>query len=459
MPQIPNENLKKFQKRKNFSEGCKLANEYYRMAGSLAAFVDWKKFFPELTHFRFLSGYSQEGVKDCLKNQGLSLNDCIYKTILQIRALLKRGEKFAQCGKFVYYKHYKKRPLSDNPFSKQAEQLAMLQSKDAGATYENLESEVLRLQTDNCQDRFCPICQHAKANKTAMRFLKAIALYLHDYPDTKLAFLMLTITVTNPKLENLRECLTAMNKSWIRMWNDKSLKPKGGKKAYRLSDRILGYFRGTEFLGDETPNGEAHPHFHVLLVVKQSYFQGKNYITQAQWLEMWQRYFTYCPSKIVDIRKIRAPKRSKTDENEEVPTAMLPMQKSALMTFIAHKTRTNAEDALVGAKESAKYDVKGDKVESVVEQKLFPIFWQQTKGIRTTNAGGIVKEYLRKLTELEQDGKIQDVNATPMQEVDEIYSLIVDKLLAYDKLRQVYEERSDLKEHLDMVKLIKRMNE
>ena len=35
----------------------------------------------------------------------------------------------------------------------------------------------------------------------------------------------------------------------------------------------------------------AHPHFHALLLVKPQYFQGKYYIKQADWVEMWAKAF------------------------------------------------------------------------------------------------------------------------------------------------------------------------
>ena len=38
-----------------------------------------------------------------------------------------------------------------------------------------------------------------------------------------------------------------------------------------------------EILGDKTPKGQAHPHFHILLVVKESYFKSRDYLKKDDW--------------------------------------------------------------------------------------------------------------------------------------------------------------------------------
>ena len=50
----------------------------------------------------------------------------------------------------------------------------------------------------------------------------------------------------------------------------------------------------------------AHPHFHALLLVKPQYFQGKYYIKQADWVEMWAKALRaeYLPS--VNVKAVKA---------------------------------------------------------------------------------------------------------------------------------------------------------
>lgn len=74
-------------------------------------------------------------------------------------------------------------------------------------------------------------------------------------------------------------------------------------KYKRVDTAVLGYFRALEI----TKNHEEdtyHPHFHVLLPVKRSYF-GKNYIKQAEWTSLWKRAMKLDYTPIVDMSDVR----------------------------------------------------------------------------------------------------------------------------------------------------------
>ena len=103
-------------------------------------------------------------------------------------------------------------------------------------------------------------------------------------------FVFLTLTVRNPKIEDLRETLQHMNKSWQRL-----------KDRKEFISGVEGWVRTTEVTRPKDPkdkdkkykrvcpttgNTHAHPHFHVILMVKPSYF-GKGYIKQSRWQELW----------------------------------------------------------------------------------------------------------------------------------------------------------------------------
>ena len=64
-------------------------------------------------------------------------------------------------------------------------------------------------------------------------------------------------------------------------------------KYKRFDAAVLGYFRALEI----TKNHEEHtyhPHFHVLLPVKKSYFTGKLYISQKDWTSLWKKAMDIC---------------------------------------------------------------------------------------------------------------------------------------------------------------------
>ena len=51
---------------------------------------------------------------------------------------------------------------------------------------------------------------------------------------------------------------------------------------------MKGFIRTTEVTREQKRKGYCHPHFHVLIQVESSYFQGYNYLSQAKWLELWR---------------------------------------------------------------------------------------------------------------------------------------------------------------------------
>ena len=141
-----------------------------------------------------------------------------------------------------------------------------------------------------CRERHCPICQSARARKLHRAFTAALPAIMAEVPQGR--FLLLTLTVRNCPITELRQTLADMGKAWKRLTR---------KPEFQI---VKGWVRGSEVTRSDT--GEAHPHFHALLLVPPSYF-GKSYIKQAQWIELWQdaARLNYTPS--VDIRRVKTP--------------------------------------------------------------------------------------------------------------------------------------------------------
>lgn len=146
-------------------------------------------------------------------------------------------------------------------------------------------------------------------------------------------------------------------------------------KYKRVDTAVLGYFRALEI----TKNHEEdtyHPHFHVLLPVKRSYF-GKNYIKQAEWTSLWKRAMKLDYTPIVDIRRVKG--RAKIDAEQiesDVREAMME-QKAVL--------------------EISKYPVKDTDVvrgDKVTDDNLNTVFYldDALSARRLIGYGGILKE-------------------------------------------------------------------
>ena len=143
-----------------------------------------------------------------------------------------------------------------------------------------------------CRVRHCPVCQWRRSLMWQARFYQALSGLIEAH--TGVRWLFLTLTVRNCPVDDLRATLKSLNASWGRLVKRPEFKP------------VQGWIRTTEVT--QGKDGSAHPHFHALLMVPKSYFQGKYYVKQARWVEVWQSCarLNYAPS--VDVRAVHPRK-------------------------------------------------------------------------------------------------------------------------------------------------------
>lgn len=146
---------------------------------------------------------------------------------------------------------------------------------------------------DSCRVRLCPLCswrRSLKAYHNAMSIVKKISV---DYPEMQ--YIFVTLTVRNCEAEQLSDTLDLMFDSLKKLMKRKE---------------ILGVWQGMIRNMEVTHNIDRdsesfdtyHPHFHCLVAVKPSYFQGKYYISRQKLAKLWQECLRvdYLPQ--VDIR-------------------------------------------------------------------------------------------------------------------------------------------------------------
>jgi hypothetical protein len=122
------------------------------------------------------------------------------------------------------------------------------------------------------------------------RFLQALPAIEAAHPKAR--WLFLTLTVRNCAIGDLRATLQEMGKAWRRL------------VVRQEFGAVQGWIRTTEVTRGR--DGSAHPHFHVLMMVKPGYFAGKNYVTQARWADIWRECARLDYQPIVDIRTVKA---------------------------------------------------------------------------------------------------------------------------------------------------------
>lgn len=236
------------------------------------------------------------------------------------------------------------------------------------------EGAKLRLRRAQfCRVRVCPVCQWRRSLMWRARLYQALPSIIKANPQGR--WLFLTLTVRNCYVPDLRETLQAMNKAWQRLL-------KRPEFAH-----VIGWLRTTEVTRGR--DGSAHPHFHVLLLVKPGML-SKYYVSQSRWGELWQECMKLDYSPVVDIRSVRErPSRKGNTEDSfpvELPEGMSPGLARAIM-------------------EVAKYSTK-DK-DLLADDGWLICFAKQVRGLRFIAAGGVLKDVLQFDAETNDDLLLQ----------------------------------------------------
>jgi plasmid rolling circle replication initiator protein Rep len=119
------------------------------------------------------------------------------------------------------------------------------------------------------------------------RFFQTVPKVIEAYPTARWVFL--TLTVKNCPLEELRATLGVMNKAWERM-------------SKRKQFPAIGFVKSVEVTRSEA--NEAHPHFHVLMLVPGSYF-GRDYVKQDEWRVLWQQALRADYLPVVNVKAVK----------------------------------------------------------------------------------------------------------------------------------------------------------
>lgn len=221
-----------------------------------------------------------------------------------------------------------------------------------------------------CHCRHCQLCDGRKALVRMGRFRQQLPKIEQEHPRAR--WILLTLTVPNCPVKELRETLDRMNKAWQRLSQRKAFKP------------VLGWIRATEVTQDKKRPDFAHPHFHCLLLVPQSMF-GKNYVKHAEWLQLWRDCYRDQSITSVDVRAIKG-------------------------------------GAMRGAVETLKafnYSMKVDDLINRTPEWILE-YMEQVNHLRFMAAGGVLKDALKRLEDDPTTEEMLHVDEEKSGEVDEV---------------------------------------
>jgi hypothetical protein len=165
---------------------------------------------------------------------------------------------------------------------------------------------------------------------------------------------MLTLTVRNCSVLDLRRTILDMNRAWDRLVK---------RKAWPA----LGYVRSLEITRGK--DGSAHPHFHCLLAVPPGYFVGRKYLSTAKWAALWRDALRIDYTPICEVHAVKP--RPWTRLRQESPLGLHEVKMDEVRTAILSPDLNdlNGASCLGGA---AVYDAEQDA--------LHPSAWEMVAG-------------------------------------------------------------------------------
>ena len=241
------------------------------------------------------------------------------------------------------------------------------------------------IDTRLCGLRTCPICAKITANRNERRITKT----LQDAEAKKVSrdgagykLLGVTYTVPNCTGDKLRAELQNIGRAVRSIL-------QGNKDRNRITAITKGYVYSLEVTRNHE-TGLYHPHVHIVLAVNASYGKGKEYLTKAEWAEIWAKY----------------SHRETAESAQYVRVVKKIHQAVKYVTKMTHDNLTGedkeAEDAAAVA-DNATWT--GNR-----EYDADTLYWIETacKGLQMTGTGGVLKT---KLSDVTQEVTQEDVDA------------------------------------------------
>ena len=157
---------------------------------------------------------------------------------------------------------------------------------------QNQDGNLKLYQAYFCKNKLCPMCNWRRSMKYSYQTSRIVDEAIKQEPKGR--FLFLTLTVKNVEGQALNSTISQLTKSFDRLF-----------KRAKVQRNLLGYLRSVEVTHNENDK-TYHPHIHVLMMVRPSYFQSKkDYITQKEWSDMWSQSLKVDYVPMIDIRTVK----------------------------------------------------------------------------------------------------------------------------------------------------------
>ncbi|EWJ31012.1 protein rep, partial [Staphylococcus aureus] len=152
-----------------------------------------------------------------------------------------------------------------------------------------------------CKSKLCPVCNWRRAMKNSYQAQKVIEKVIKEKPKAR--WLFLTLSTKNAiDGDTLEQSLKHLTKAFDRLSRYKKVK-----------QNLVGFMRSTEVTVNKN-DGSYNQHMHVLLCVENAYFRKKeNYITQEEWVNLWQRALQVDYRPVANVKAIKPNRKGDKD--------------------------------------------------------------------------------------------------------------------------------------------------
>ncbi|HDT6896844.1 TPA: protein rep [Staphylococcus aureus] len=152
-----------------------------------------------------------------------------------------------------------------------------------------------------CKSKLCPVCNWRRAMKNIYQAQRVIEEVVKEKPKAR--WLFLTLSTKNAiDGETLEQSLKHLTKAFDRL-----------SRYKKVSKNLIGFMRSTEVTVNKN-DGSYNQHMHVLLCVESKYFRGsENYISQNEWVDLWQKALQVDYRPVANIKAIKPNKKGDKD--------------------------------------------------------------------------------------------------------------------------------------------------
>lgn len=152
-----------------------------------------------------------------------------------------------------------------------------------------------------CKSKLCPVCNWRRAMKNSYQAQRVIEEVVKEKPTAR--WLFLTLSTRNAiDGETLEQSLKDLTKAFDRL-----------SRYKKVSKNLIGFMRSTEVTVNQK-DGSYNQHMHVLLCVENAYFRKKeNYITQNEWVDLWQKALRVNYRPVANIKAIKPNRKGDKD--------------------------------------------------------------------------------------------------------------------------------------------------